>query len=302
MESLCKLVFAVLLLLVAGLVDETKADGMISGTVYCDRCKDGSLSLFDYPLNGMKVTIACQDNTGQVTTWTEVTTNWFGSYTVRFDGNPDLSRCQAQLSSGNGQGSTADCGAVAGPPQQLRLMFRMFDMEMYTVNSLLSQPAKPMSYCSTSSPSPRPKPAPLVPSPPPPSARPPSAPFLEASACPSQNWTMPEYACHWRFVQPDTKVAVAFGLIAARRYGTDMSLREALEGRGDVYRALLREGTAALLNSYNSVMFGYPTANVVYDMNLALMGSQRQALYTAMRFRRSNSGHGTIPCKLNPCN
>lgn len=25
---------------------------MVSGTVFCDQCKDGQVSLFDYPLNG----------------------------------------------------------------------------------------------------------------------------------------------------------------------------------------------------------------------------------------------------------
>lgn len=25
---------------------------MVSGTVFCDQCKDGQISLFDYPLNG----------------------------------------------------------------------------------------------------------------------------------------------------------------------------------------------------------------------------------------------------------
>ena len=57
--------------------------------------------------------------------------------------------------------------------------------------------------------------------------------------------------------EPDTKVAVAFGLLAARRYGTYMTLWQGLQGRGDPYRTLLREGTTAFLNSYNSLQFPY---------------------------------------------
>ena len=88
----------------------------------------------------------------------EETTNWFGNYVMKFDGSPDLSGCYAQVS-GSGQGSTS-CGAAAGPAQNLRLMFRMFDMEMYTVDPLLTQPAQPMSFCPRST---NPVPAPVTP-------------------------------------------------------------------------------------------------------------------------------------------
>ncbi|KAL4616073.1 hypothetical protein ACB092_07G172500 [Castanea dentata] len=250
----------------------------------------------------------------------EETTNWFGSYAMKFDGSPDLSGCYAQVS-GSGQGSTG-CGSAAGPAQNLRLMFRMFDMEMYTVDPLLTQPAQPMSFCPRSS---NPVPAPVTPvvSPPPfklppmpglppmpplPSLPPlpplppmPTIPFSEASACLHDNWTMPEYKCYWRAVNPDTKVAVAFGLLAARRYGTDMTLWQGLQGRGDPYRTLLREGTTAFLNSYNSLQFPYNAIGVIQRMNWALMGSNRNVLLTALRFRRANSGNGQVSCKFTPC-
>ena len=123
----------------------------------------------------------------------EETTNWFGSYAMRFDGAPDLSGCSARVS-GSGEESMG-CGEGAGPAQNPRLMFRMFDMEMYTVDPLLAQPAKPMQYCSTSS-NPVPPPTTQPNSPPrfrlpPVPGLPPLPPlppviFAQASACPSE--------------------------------------------------------------------------------------------------------------------
>ncbi|XP_007041917.2 PREDICTED: protodermal factor 1 [Theobroma cacao] len=309
------------LLIVAAALDGTQAAAMVSGTVFCDQCKDGQRSLFDYPLNGMKVTITCADGNGQVTMSREETTNLFGSYVMRFDGTPDLSNCYAQVS-GSGQGSNG-CGATAGPSQKLRLMFRMFGMEIYGVDSLLSQPTEPMSFCPRSAnPVPAPRitptrpsgptapagspptfrlpPLPLLPPLPPLPPMPP-LPFSQASACSHQYWTMPEYKCYWRVLNPESKVALIFGPLAARRYGTDMTLWESLQGRGDPYKTLLREGTTALLNSYNSLQFPYNSVAVVTRMNWALMGSTRGALITALRFIRANAGSGNVTCKLTPC-
>ncbi|KAK6946393.1 hypothetical protein RJ641_013937 [Dillenia turbinata] len=308
MDWLWKIVLTGFLLLAAA-IDGTEADTMVTGTVFCDQCKDGHRSLFDYPLYGMKVRMACTGSDGQTTIWREETTNWFGSYAMRFDGTPDLRNCYAQVSGAN-QGSTG-CGAAAGPAQSLRLMFRMFDMEMYMVDPLLSQPAQPMSFCPRStSPVSRPvgpsPPSPpvfrLPPAPPlPPFSPLPPAPFLEASACPYQNWTMPQYSCFWKVVNRDTKVAVVFGPLAAARYGTDMTLWDGLQGRGNLYRTLLREATTSLLNSYNSVRFAYSSLGVIGNMNTALMGSPREVLLTALRFRRANSGFGRVPCRFSPC-
>ncbi|KAG6779624.1 hypothetical protein POTOM_016017 [Populus tomentosa] len=299
----------------------TQADATVTGTVFCDQCKDGRVSLFDYPIYGIKVTMTCADASGQITMSREETTNWFGNYVMKFDGSPDLSNCYAQVSS-SGQGSNA-CGAAAGPAQKLRLTFRMFDMEFYAVDSLLTEPSASMSFCPRSV-NPVPAPVapvtpvrpPVTPTTPPPAFRlprmpplpplpplPPMSPvpILEASACPHQSWTMPEYKCYWRAVSPDMKVAAVFGLLAARRYGTDMTLWQGLQGRGDPYRTLLREGTTALLNSYNSIEFPYNAISVVTRMNWALMGSQRSVLLTALRFMRANSGYGRVTCKFNTC-
>lgn len=113
---------------------------------------------------------------------------------------------------------------------------------------------------------------------------------------------MPQYKCYWRVLNPDTKVSVIFGLMASRKYGNDITLWQGLQGRGDPYRTLLREAITAFLNSYNSLQFPYHTIGVVHHMNLALMGSQRSALVTALRFLRANSGYGSnVTCKFTPC-
>ncbi|PIA54077.1 hypothetical protein AQUCO_00900568v1 [Aquilegia coerulea] len=121
-------------------VQKTRGDAMVTGTVFCDQCKDGH--------RRMKVRVTCDSMEK------EETTNWLGSYTVSFEGSPDLSGCYAHLLE-DGQGST-NCGAVAGPAQQLKLMFKIFGMEMYAVDSLLSQPAHPMLICPAVHPPPSP--------------------------------------------------------------------------------------------------------------------------------------------------
>ncbi|KAF5951613.1 hypothetical protein HYC85_009557 [Camellia sinensis] len=251
------LLFTAFLLLASAAIHGAQAVSMLTGTVFCDQCKDGQISLFDYPLYA----------------------------------------------------------------KSLRLVFRIFDMEMYTVDPLLSEPAQPMSMCPRSY---APVSAPVIPVTPPVPVEPPPVarlpplppmprlpplpplppmPSLEASACPYWNWTMPGYECYWKAVTPDMKVAVVFGLIAARRYGTDMTLRQGMEGRGDPYRTLLREGTTALLNSYNSIQFPYHPLGVIHHMNWALLGSTRLVLHTAIRFMRANSGSGksaanSLPAKF----
>ncbi|KAL2537629.1 Pollen Ole e 1 allergen and extensin family protein [Forsythia ovata] len=306
-------IFFIAFLIAAAAIHEVHGYAVVTGTVFCDQCKDGQISLFDYPLYGIKVGMACPGSDGQFTMWREETTNWLGNYAMNFEGTPDLSGCYSQVS-GNAQGSSR-CGAAAGPAMHPRLMFRMFDMEMYTVDPLLSQPAQPMPFCSRST-SPVVAPAPpvrllppvprLPPLPPLPQLPPmPPVPYFEASACPYQKWMMPEYKCYWKVVSPDTKVAIIFGLIAGRRYGSDMTLWEGMNGRGDPYRTLLREGTTALLNSYSSIQFPYHPLGVIQHMNWALMGSTRQVLHTALSFLRANSGStagtGTATCRFTPC-
>lgn len=153
---------------------------------------------------GIRVMVACGDGNGGVMYSREETTNMFGSFTMRFDGTPDLSGCYAMVG-GTEDGTTTGCSGASGPPKSLRLMFRLFSMEMYVVDSLLSQPAQPMSFCSASV-NPVPVPTPIIMQPPPPSqplSPPPlpppirlpplpqlpplpplpPVPFLEASAC-----------------------------------------------------------------------------------------------------------------------
>jgi len=44
--------FLAALLILAAAIQETQADTMVTGTVFCDQCKDGQRSLLDYPVNG----------------------------------------------------------------------------------------------------------------------------------------------------------------------------------------------------------------------------------------------------------
>ncbi|RWW16226.1 hypothetical protein BHE74_00008388 [Ensete ventricosum] len=83
-----------------------------------------------------------------------------------------------------------------------------------------------------------------------------------------------------------------------------LTLWEALHGQGDLYRTLLREATASLLNSYNTLNFLYPALSVIDLMNRALVGSPLDALTVALRFRRANSGafgDETVGCNFTPC-
>ncbi|GAB2225229.1 hypothetical protein Droror1_Dr00006020 [Drosera rotundifolia] len=310
------LLMAVAIVVVA--IGEVRGGAMVTGSVFCDQCKDGRISLFDYPLYGVKVGMTCPGNDGHMTTVGQETTNIFGGYVMRFDGTPDLSSCYTQVVSAPDEASSG-CTVAAGPSKSVRLMFSMFDMEMYSVDALISQPSRPMSFClrSTSPALPPPvNPAPTLPapvapvvpaSPPPPIFRlpplPPTSPvpFFEASACSYRYWMMPEFRCYWKVVNPDTTVALIFGPLAARRYGIDMTLWNGLQGRGDPYRTLLREGITAFLNSYNSLQFPYNAFSVIEHMNTALLGSPRNVLFTALRFRHANSGSGGVTCRFRAC-
>ncbi|KAK1369409.1 Pollen-specific protein-like [Heracleum sosnowskyi] len=284
-------------LIVAAAIHGIEGDALVSGTVFCDRCKDGRVTLFDFPLNGMKVSVFCPGDNGQTIEYGETTTNFMGSYTMRFQGSPDLTNCVSQVSS-TGQG----CGEASGSPQTIKLVFRMFDMAMYTVDPLISQPAQPMPYCLGSSTNPPPVKPPTPPIPPLPPLPPMSpVPFFQASACPSQMWAMPENRCYWRTLIPDLKVALVFGPLAARRYGTDITLLDSMRGRGDPYKTLLREATTALLNSYHSIEYPYRPLSVVIRTNYALLGSTRNVLRTALRFKQANSGYGNVTCNFTPC-
>ncbi|CAO2815567.1 unnamed protein product [Amaranthus hypochondriacus] len=296
-------------------INGVQGDTMVTGTVFCDQCKDGQVSIFDYPLSRMKVTMVCPGSDGQMTRVGEDTTNMLGNYGITFDGTPNLSNCFTQIS--NVQDPNNKCGAVLGPPKSVKLMFSMFDMAMYGVDPLISQPAQPMSYCSTSSSPPKspspvtlpPPVGPVTPSAPPkaptpsfklpPLPRMPPAPFLESSACSYQYWMKAEYKCYWVAVQPDMTVAEVFGPLAAQKYGTDLTLYASLEGRNDPYKTLLREATTALLNSWNSLRFAYFAPQVLHNFNAALMAdSTPTVLRTALRFKRANTA---FPCQFKTC-
>ncbi|RZR90118.1 hypothetical protein BHM03_00017942 [Ensete ventricosum] len=185
------------------------ANTMVTGTVFCDQCKDGERGFFDYLLTGSttirahywnvlpcfqvsvqcrscvhdlsnvmlgaKVAVACRGTDGTQTASGEDETNWFGSYSVYFDGSPDLSGCYARV-----VGGPSGCGAAAGPAQGLTLLFRMFGMAMYVVEPLLSEPQEPAGFCPNAPSLPSPTPTPALPVPPPT----PPLPLFEASACP----------------------------------------------------------------------------------------------------------------------
>ena len=333
---------------------------------------------------GARVAIQCGGGDTPLTV-RESNTNWFGGFSIRMEGSPDMNRCTARVVQGTGH-----CGAAtAGAPRELTLAFRMLGLALYTVPPLLSQPEEAMDFCPgrdrrTRPPPPppaaarwpwpaaaAPAPAPPLPPfwrrrrlppiwrkpptslpqqqdqpqvPPPPQVLPPPpAPALQGSACTYEyvdspyiyvyigsdvlctkkkpiymqaissirQWASPEHRCHWKVVTPNTTVAMAFGPLAAQRYGSELTLRDALEGRGDMYRTLLREATAALLNAYYNAPGGpflYPTtASVIDHMNGALLSSTQRVLIEGARFRRANAGGGgpagrtRLPCVLTPC-
>lgn len=112
----------------------------------------------------------------------------------------------------------------------------------------------------------------------------------------------PEYKCHWKLVNPDSRVALVFGLVAGVKYGTEMTLSQALQGGGgDPYRKLLREATTALLNSYSSIRFPYHPAGIIIEVNFALIGSKQHALNLAERYMKANSGNGKVHCRFTAC-
>ncbi|CAN6236798.1 unnamed protein product [Urochloa humidicola] len=324
------------------------ASTVVAGMVFCDQCKDGARGLFDYPLYGARVAIQCGGGDTPLTV-SESNTNWFGGFSVRMEGSPDMNRCTARVVQGTGH-----CGAAtAGAPRELTLAFRMLGLALYTVPPLLSQPDEAMDFCpghtprdttrrrwpiapapassSTQQPAPPapfwrrrlppiwrkpptslPQPPPQVQVPPPPPPPPPTPPApAQGTACTYDQWASPEHRCHWRVVTPNTTVAMAFGPLAAQRYGSELTLRDALEGRGDMYRTLLREATAALLNAYYNALGGpflYPTtASVIDHMNGALLSSTQRVLIEGARFRRANAGGGgpagrtRLPCDFTPC-
>ncbi|KAF0897530.1 hypothetical protein E2562_038895 [Oryza meyeriana var. granulata] len=329
-----------LLLVLKAAATTTSSSTVVAGMVFCDQCKDGARGLFDYPLYGARVAIQCGGGGDTPLTVRECNTNWFGGFSVRMEGTPEMNRCTARVVQ-----ATGHCGAATpSAPRELTLAFRMLGLALYTVPPLLSQPLRAMDFCPAPAAAPpaaavalapvslpapplpplwrrRPRrlppiwrraPTPTLPKPVETTTTPPPA-QPQGSACTFDKWAdLGLHGCNWKVVTPNTTVAMAFGPAAAQRYGSEMTLREALEGRGDIYRTLLREATAALLNAYYNAPaaggFLYPTtASVIDHMNGALLSSAQRVLLEGARFRRANSGGGTgritkLPCDLTPCN
>ncbi|KAK8949386.1 Protodermal factor 1 [Platanthera zijinensis] len=147
-------------------------------------------------------------------------------------------------------------------------------------------------------------PSPLVPSPPlttdpntPPTYTIPSPPLV-----PEPN-TPPffPFTCNYWFAHPTAiwvlfgywgTVGQVFGTPAANfPFGRGFGLVQALGNtRGDGYGALLREGTAALLNSMASSRFYFSTQQVRDGFNGAAR-SEKTAAAQAVLFQKANEGH-----------
>ncbi|KAJ0521651.1 putative protodermal factor 1 [Helianthus annuus] len=303
MKMVMDWVLTTLVLVAAAAIDGARGDTTVTGTVFCDQCKDGQFDTLDYPLGGVRILLACPGENGQYTVVREETTNWLGAYTASFPGTSDMGGCRAQVAD-DGQG----CGAVVGPAQDFRLSLKMFDSQMYTVDPLVSQPDVPSPLClSLATPFPSLPPItellPMPPLPPLPPLPPmPTQPFFESSACPYQMWMMAQHRCYW-MLDPELKVELVFGSLASTIYGPNITLRQSIIGIGDPYQTLLREGTTALLNAYTSTQFVYQPDDIVRRLNWALTdGTSQQLLMAALRFIKANSGQtGNTTCKFSVC-
>lgn len=79
----------------------------------------------------------------------ETNTNWFGGFSVRMEGSPDMNRCTARVVQGTGHcgGAAPSATGGGGAPRELTLAFRMLGLALYTVPPLLSQPEEAMDFC-----------------------------------------------------------------------------------------------------------------------------------------------------------
>lgn len=126
---------------------------------------------------GARVAIECGGGESPVTV-RECNTNWFGGFSVRMEGTPEMNRCTARVVQ-----ATGHCGAaIPTAPRDLTLAFRMLGLALYTVPPLLSQPLRPMDFCPSPSPpalalAPSPIPTPIIAPPPVSSPAPPLPPL-----------------------------------------------------------------------------------------------------------------------------
>ncbi|XP_024520123.1 putative lysozyme-like protein [Selaginella moellendorffii] len=89
-----------------------------------------------------------------------------------------------------------------------------------------------------------------------------------------------------------TTVTQVLGQVAYTIFGGPTTLLGALQNQStDAYSSLLREATAALLNSYSRPGFQYSPSAIRTAFQSSLH-SQRSAAYQAALFRHANSGYG----------
>ncbi|KAK9666828.1 hypothetical protein RND81_14G214100 [Saponaria officinalis] len=231
--------------------------------------------------------------------------NEFGLYTITSTGGTNFSSgCYAKLlSSHSGISCTHTYLRLLTPATLFKVV------AMYYTDPILCQPTHQPnpSFCSSTPPS-RPPVPPAVPSPaiaftgvPPMPLRLPS-PYVDDAFCPFHYWIKPQYWCHWMTLQPNTSVSYVLGPLSITKFGNNISLKRALMGRGDPYRALLREAVTYLLNVYNSLAYAeYQIFDVSYLFNHALVSnSTHKVLRVAENLKRANSGaHTHTPCYLN---
>eukprot|EP00252_Welwitschia_mirabilis_P009756 TRINITY_DN22615_c0_g1_i1.p1 TRINITY_DN22615_c0_g1~~TRINITY_DN22615_c0_g1_i1.p1 ORF type:complete len:316 (+),score=-36.81 TRINITY_DN22615_c0_g1_i1:57-950(+) len=297
MEPRTRFLQTLLLLVTTLLLSVGTATAMTSvvGNVFCDRCRDGHRGALDLPLSGVAVALECD---GRPDALGEAKTDIIGGFSFKFEGDQDLSACGVRIVRG---APDSQCSVVSTGWQPVKLLFSLFFYRLYSVDTqslfLQPPPSVKVSWCPSSSSPPSPA---LVPVPPAFVPTPPTRPAVPApalSACPYQYWQ--EYTCRWKVIRPGTPLWVPFGVGTVKKFGTDMTVMDALGGRGDVFRVLAREATASLLNSYESgAGFRYNAVEVVYRFNVALQGSPREALRQAAYFRRANT---VGRCSLSPC-
>lgn len=87
-------------------------------------------------------------------------------------------------------------------------------------------------------------------------------------------------------------VAEAFGTEAAKVFGSITLFEGLMDKRVDGYSQLLRQGSAAILNSYTKPNFALTHVSVMEQFNSALTSSST-ALVQAKKFENANTDYGS---------
>lgn len=89
-----------------------------------------------------------------------------------------------------------------------------------------------------------------------------------------------------------TTILDLFGGSSGSIFGSSMTLYQGLTNkRPDAYGALLRHGSAAVLNAYSNRAYPYSPMQVKASFNAALFSEQTAAVQ-AVRFENANLGYG----------